>query len=213
MSHANHPASSSAAVELRSPSPRSEAIDRSPPEAIETTTPRPVDGPAHSSTPCAASARGRDVRPRRRRACPRIGPPRRSCAAHAATFAAWPPAPTRVVAGRSSPGSERRVQLDDDVEDQVAERGQQHAYDARMDEPKRRTRSRALVRARRRPSAPPARSRPLRRLRRPSRARARGPDWPRSRTPRASSRWSSVRRRAIATAPRWRASETSSRGA
>ena len=71
----------------------------------------------------------------RRRARPAASAPRlpdvarlgAEVAAQAATFAACPPAPTRVVAGRSSPGNERAVEADDDVEDQVAERGETHA--------------------------------------------------------------------------------------
>ena len=83
--------------------PRSEAIVRSPSEASETTTPvRPPVGPA-TSTPRPASSR---VTSSPAVSSPRL-PTKRASApsscAHAATFAACPPAPVRVAATWSSP--------------------------------------------------------------------------------------------------------------
>ena len=69
-------------------------------------------------------------RPSPRSATTRASPP--SAAAHAATFAAWPPARDRV-SRRVVARGERRVEADDDVEQQVAERAHEHRYDRRMD--------------------------------------------------------------------------------
>ena len=93
------------------PTPRSEAIVRPPSGSTsETTTPlRPsADRPDAPRRRARASSRARErARRRRRRACRRTAPRRRASAAHAATFAAWPPAPSRVSARRVVAGRER----------------------------------------------------------------------------------------------------------
>ena len=106
--------------------PRSDAIVRSPDAAIETTTPvRPATGP-RCETPRRASSR--------RTSSPATSAPTRptnvavapSDAAHAATFAAWPPGPVLVLAGWSSPGTSSRVEAYDDVEQEIAEGDDAH---------------------------------------------------------------------------------------
>ena len=99
-------------------------------------------------------------RPRRRRACRRSARRRR---ARAPRRRRSPPARPRrcaCVAAWSSPGTSGCVEPDDHVEQQVAERGQPHEYDRRMDGDVARgagfARSRSAG-----SSAPPGRSRPF----------------------------------------------------
>ena len=116
--------------------PRSEAIERSPAEAIETTTPfRARRRAGELDAVCRELARRRARRRRRRRASRRSAPRRRA---------------TRPRRRRSRPARRRRrgssrpvvarderpVEPDDHVEDQVAEGDEAHAYDGLMDESK-----------------------------------------------------------------------------
>ena len=68
-----------------------------------------------------------------------------SAAAHAATFAACPPAVTCVAAGVSSPEATAPFETDDDVEQEVADGADEHSYNRLMDDDARRERLRDLL--------------------------------------------------------------------
>ena len=106
-SQSNHAGSSSCGASSGA-APRSDAIVRSPAAAIETTTPvRPADGPRRRRRRARASSRRTSSPAASRRAARRSVASAPSDAAHAATFAACPPAPVLVVAGLVVAGHER----------------------------------------------------------------------------------------------------------
>ena len=180
--------------------PRSEAIERSPPAASETTTPvRPSAGPA-TSTPRAAELARRELAGRVGAALAdeaRLGAERRRPRGHVRGLPAGADERLRRPVGA---GDERPVEADDHVEEEVAEGRHAHASDLTLDDRGRPAAAHPapLVRARRprrrggrdRDRAPPADARAGR--------ATPPPGSPRSRTRRATSRSSAARRSAAA---------------
>ena len=104
--------------------PRSDAIVRSPAASTsETTTPGPSVDDRAAQLDSVALDLGRGESPSGVRGpLADVAAAAAECQAHAATFAACPPAPTRVSAGTSSPASKRLSEPHDHVEQQIAER-------------------------------------------------------------------------------------------